>query len=116
MWIWQGIARMRLREFVSARDALDLALVAFLFACLLMLSACSATLPASPTIPPLPKAVKDPPRPFRIFAVDLAEVRRDGRSPMIDVTEDMLWAARQAGELSTELHAHLASSAKRMAA
>lgn len=64
MWSWPGIERMRLREFVSARDAFDLALAAFLCACLLMLSACSATLPSSPTIPPLPKAVKEPPRPF----------------------------------------------------
>jgi len=57
---------------------------------------------------------EDPPRPFRIFAVDLAEVRRDGRSPMIDVTEDLLWEARQAGELSTELHADLVVNAKRL--
>ena len=64
MWSWPGIERMRLREFVSARDAFDLALAVLLFACLLMLSACSATLPSSPTIPPLPKAVKEPPRPF----------------------------------------------------
>lgn len=59
---------------------------------------------------------EDPPRPFRIFAVDLAEARRDGATSFRDVTEDMLWEARQAGELSTALHEHLASNAKRMAA
>lgn len=64
MWSWPGIERMRLRTFVNGRDVFDLLLLALVFACLLMLSACSATLPASPTIPPLPQSIKEPPRPF----------------------------------------------------
>lgn len=66
MWRRNEIERMRLREFVNGRDAFDLLLIACLFACLLMLSACS-TAPAvsqTPTLPPLPKAIKEPPRPF----------------------------------------------------
>lgn len=66
MWRWNGIELWRLREFVSARDAFDLLLIAFVFACLLMLSACSVMPVVSPTpnLQPLPKAIKDPPRPF----------------------------------------------------
>lgn len=49
---------------ISGRDLFDLTVVALFFACLILLQACSATLPAQPTIPPLPKSIKEPPRPF----------------------------------------------------
>ena len=64
MWRFPGLEQMRLRTFVSARDAFDLILMACVFAFLLLLSACSATLPVSPTIPPLPPEIAAPAKPF----------------------------------------------------
>ena len=64
MWKWHGIELWRFKDFVSARDAFDLILMACVFAFLLLLSACSATLPISPTIPPLPPEIAAPAKPF----------------------------------------------------
>jgi hypothetical protein len=52
---------------------------------------------------------EDPPRPFKIFAWDMAEARRDGSTRLVDVTEDMLWAAYLAGEIGRSMHEHLAA-------
>ena len=64
MWRWPGLEAMRLRDFVNARDVLDWTAAALVFAFLLLLSGCSTTPIASPTIPPLPEAIKAPPIPF----------------------------------------------------
>ncbi len=64
MWRWFGLERMQWREFVSGRDAFDLILIALILSFLLLLSACSATLPISPTIPPLPAEIAAPAKPF----------------------------------------------------
>ena len=64
MWKWPGLEAMRLRDFVNARDVFDLIAAGSVFACLLLLSGCSTTPIASPTIPPLPEAIKAPPIPF----------------------------------------------------
>lgn len=63
-------ARNALREFskrVSSLDAREILIALLLLLWVQMLQACSATLPATPTLPPLPSEIKRQPLPFPEF-------------------------------------------------